>query len=247
MAIDVVSEVSFNLQGTAMAAIQTLPPTILPGGQISTTPSVSTKSISRDQQNTRGSRPRTITELVDLRAEENPLAPIISYPSKGLEYVDYSYSDLQSYTRNAAALLAQNIAVRQSSYEPEKVVALLGPSDFAYFINAVALSRLGFTVLYLSTRLADAAYISLLNATSCSNIIYYPSFEQTVNALKKSMPQLGAYLRLTEQQYSQTMPYQGSALDPDHENQKICWVIHSSGSTGMPKPIYQTHDAALAK
>lgn len=34
-------------------------------------------------------------------------------------------------------------------------------------------------------------------------------------------------------------------LDLDEESNKIAWIIHSSGSTGLPKPIYQTHKAAL--
>ncbi|KAH0602727.1 uncharacterized protein H6S33_008377 [Morchella sextelata] len=34
-------------------------------------------------------------------------------------------------------------------------------------------------------------------------------------------------------------------LDPNVETNNICWIIHSSGSTGLPKPIKQTHAAAL--
>lgn len=34
-------------------------------------------------------------------------------------------------------------------------------------------------------------------------------------------------------------------FQPEVEATKISWIIHSSGSTGLPKPIYQTHRAAL--
>lgn len=34
-------------------------------------------------------------------------------------------------------------------------------------------------------------------------------------------------------------------LDPEIETSHIAWIIHSSGSTGLPKPIFQTHKAAL--
>ncbi|KAK5004059.1 hypothetical protein LTR28_009394, partial [Elasticomyces elasticus] len=34
-------------------------------------------------------------------------------------------------------------------------------------------------------------------------------------------------------------------LDRAKETEKIAWIIHSSGSTGLPKPIYQTHRGAL--
>lgn len=39
------------------------------------------------------------------------------------------------------------------------------------------------------------------------------------------------------------MPVQN--LDSSKENKNISWIIHSSGSTGLPKPIYQTHNGAL--
>jgi thioester reductase-like protein len=34
-------------------------------------------------------------------------------------------------------------------------------------------------------------------------------------------------------------------LDPRKESQKLAWIIHSSGSTSLPKPIWSTHAAAL--
>jgi acyl-CoA synthetase (AMP-forming)/AMP-acid ligase II len=192
-------------------------------------------------------QPRTIAELIDIRAEELPSQPIVSYPFSGVEYVDYTYFDLQRYSKNASGSLASHMTLRQASTEPEMVVAILGPSDFDYLINALALSRLGCTVLFLSTRISDAAYSSLLTATNCSNIIYYPKFSETIETLKKSIPTLSAIERLTNQQYSESTAYVANPLDLAVENGKISWVIHSSGSTGMPKPIYQTHNAALRK
>ncbi|KAH8647661.1 aminoadipate-semialdehyde dehydrogenase large subunit [Xylariales sp. PMI_506] len=188
---------------------------------------------------------RTIGELIEIKASEQPSQPIISYPSQGIEYVDYTYANLQDFSSNCAGILGYRLPLRQASTEAERVVAILGPSDFDYLINVLALSSLGFTVLFLSTRISDAAYESLLNATGCEHIICYPKFSETVANLKRLVPNLTSIERITMQQYSQATPYSTGQLDPEVENRKISWIIHSSGSTGMPKPIHQTHDAAL--
>jgi acyl-CoA synthetase (AMP-forming)/AMP-acid ligase II len=230
-----------------MAAAVTYPLSSTLETLASDSPSVLTKGTSSQVEHISQRQPRTIADLIDARAEELPSKPIVSYPSKGIEYVDYTYGDLQAFSKNAASILSSSMTLRKASTEPEKVVAILGPSDFDYLINVLALSRLGYTVLFLSTRLSDAAYNALLTATDCSNIIYYPQFSETVETMRSSRPDLAAFERLKMQQYSQPTPYQSGQFDLEMENGKISWIIHSSGSTGLPKPIYQTHSAALRK
>lgn len=52
----------------------------------------------------------------------------------------------------------------------------------------------------------------------------------------------------TRQDYASISKYTFLAhgrLDDVVENGNVAWIIHSSGSTGLPKPIYQTHRGAL--
>ncbi|KAK4896327.1 hypothetical protein LTR27_005850 [Elasticomyces elasticus] len=110
----------------------------------------------------------TLTELVRTRATEVAAKdlPIISYPSFGISYVAFTPTQIDRLADKAASYYEAFIHRWTSSDEPVQVLALLGPSTFAYFITLLALSRLGHSVLLLSTRLPLAARVSLLQTTS---------------------------------------------------------------------------------
>lgn len=144
---------------------------------------------------------------------------------------------------------------------------MLAASNLDYLVSIIALSRLGFTVLFLSTRISDAAYLELLRAAGCVDIVVQPGYVATANRLCKELPELTVYPMVVQELYGQaiTTPKNEKEgkqeeeveeeekldqqlqieLDPEVENTKIAWIIHSSGSTGLPKPIFQTHSAAL--
>lgn len=186
-----------------------------------------------------------------MRARDFPDEPIFGYPSQELDYVEYTFSDLEALATRAAQKYSKLLPVRASSSQDASVVGLLGPSTMEYFVTLLALSRLGFTVLFLSTRISEAAYLSLLEATGCRHMVVHPSFDKTIAAVQATLPELQTIDFLPQSEYdsnkndymlSQT-PEQN--LDLDQETSKVAWIIHSSGSTGLPKPIYQTHQAAL--
>lgn len=197
--------------------------------------------------------PRTIDELMRLRAFQQPNEPILAYPVHDADYVEYTYRELDVFAYRVAQQYGQRMTQRRSSAEKEKVVALLGPSNLDYLISVLALTKLGFTVLFLSTRLSDAAYLSLLESTQCRDLLIHESFSKAAERLCETVPGLGVHA--IAQSASYAFPAQGDDqdtcldfhLDLKLEAQKICWIIHSSGSTGLPKPILQTHSAALTK
>ncbi|OBT64985.1 NRPS-like protein [Pseudogymnoascus sp. 23342-1-I1] len=195
--------------------------------------------------------PQTIDELMRLRAFQQPNEPILAYPVHNIDYLEYTYKELDVFSYRVGQQYVQCTTQRRSSAEKEKVVALLGPSNLDYLISVLALTKAGFTVMFLSTRLSDAAYLALLESTQCRDLIIHGSFSTTTERLCKAMPGLSAHP--IAQLASYAFPIQGndldtcldSHLDLELEAQKICWIIHSSGSTGLPKPILQTHRAAL--
>lgn len=197
--------------------------------------------------------PQTIDELMRLRASQQPNEPILAYPVHSTDYLEYTYRELDVFAYRVGQQYVQRTTQRRSSAEQEKVVALLGPSNLDYLISVLALTKSGFTVMFLSTRLSDAAYLSLLESTQCRDLIIHESFSTTAERLCKTMPNLSVHP--IAQPASYAFPTQGNDqdtrldfhLDLELEAQKICWIIHSSGSTGLPKPILQTHRAALKK
>jgi acyl-CoA synthetase (AMP-forming)/AMP-acid ligase II len=195
--------------------------------------------------------PLTIDELVRQRSQEIPSKPIISYPSSHLEYVNYTSRQLDIFAYRAAQKYKVLVPQRLSSSDPETIVGLLGPSNFEYFISILALTKLGHTVLFLSTRISIAAYVSLLEATGAKHLLVDSSFKETAAKVKETSSSVEVYDITDAESYN--FPIVDENIDtrlcqhlrPELESKKISWIIHSSGSTGLPKPIYQTHNAAL--
>lgn len=180
------------------------------------------------------------------RAREQPTAPILGYPSSGTEYVEYNFSQLGQFSNSAASVFAKTLPIRTtSSSEKAKVVALLGPSTLDYVVAVLALSKLGFTILFLSPRLAVSAYEHLLEETGCEHVIVGEALTKITDDLKARRPSVTVAGFVPQSQYEKPESWTPPTFDLNEETNQTAWIIHSSGSTGPPKPIYQTHHAAL--
>ncbi|KAL1866120.1 hypothetical protein VTK73DRAFT_4887 [Phialemonium thermophilum] len=194
---------------------------------------------------------QTVDDLVRNRAHLFPDAPIVSYPSRGIEYVDYTMKQLDVFAYRVACHYRDHLPVRTSSTEKPMVVALLGPSNFEYLVTMLALIKMGHTVLLLSTRISNEAIESLLRTTSARGLLVDGRYSAAANAMKSLFP--GMYLSEIASRAVFEFPVEAhaetrldTALDHNVETSNFVYIIHSSGSTGLPKPIFQTHKAALA-
>lgn len=185
--------------------------------------------------------PWTIDELIRKRASTDPTFRLVAYPSETGEYVDYTARQLDYYAYCLACDYAPTIQPRSWSHERPKVVGLLGSSNLSYLLSALALSKLGMTVLFLSTRLPDVAYKSLLEATSCNDLVVDDGLKSKIANLSNDMPQLNVH-RLEQFEKYQSAEIEDDIdtamdkqLDKLVENTHNAWIIHSSGSTGIPK------------
>ena len=220
--------------------------------EVRKTPSVTASSFATAPPSPTA-KPLTIDELIRQRSRELPNEAILSYPLEQINYVDYTYRQLDVFAYRVAQRYAHLMPQRKSSQDSEVVVGLLGPSNLNYLVTILALTKLGFTVLFLSTRISDAAYVSLLKCTEAKYLLIDASFRATADTVQKSISSLTVHEIANQSAYN--FPLGGAdietrlddALDPATESGKTCWIIHSSGSTGLPKPILQTHEAALNK
>jgi acyl-CoA synthetase (AMP-forming)/AMP-acid ligase II len=107
---------------------------------------------------------------------------------------------------------------------------------------------MGFTVLLLSNRLATEAYVSLLQGTKCHKIIYSKIQSKAVGLIQSQI-KLSGYPLLDQSDYDVHPPlvprFPRVAGDPS-ASARTAFIIHSSGSTGLPKPIFQSHASCLS-
>ncbi|CAG8895324.1 unnamed protein product [Penicillium egyptiacum] len=191
----------------------------------------------------------TVNDLLRAKAsEEAAHKPIVGYPSSGTDYVYYTPHQLDLLVQAAAVYYCKVIPQRLSSNDPVQVVGLLGVSDFEYLISLLAISRLGHTVLLLSTRIAEDAYVSLLEATKATFLVTHSTLQSVGENVSKRtgvihISAVAPADAASHEVANACLP--AANLHGPTESNNITWVIHSSGSTGHPKPIYQTHSGAL--
>ena len=123
------------------------------------------------------------------------------------------------------------------------IIALLGASDLNYIVSFFALSRLGYVVFLLSPRLAPLACAALLKKMGCHMILYTPLNEVTVTKILQERF-LSSMLMIRRSDFDKLrlykMRYTREGASPA-EVSRTALILHSSGSTGLPKPIWLSH------
>ncbi|KAI4251885.1 MAG: hypothetical protein LQ352_004591 [Teloschistes flavicans] len=122
----------------------------------------------------------------------------------------------------------------------KNMLTTVTPVDPRYFIIALAATKVGFKVLLPSPRNNTEATRSLFNKTQCQTLIT-PAETRVDHLLTESGPRHLVLESLSEllskpntSSYSYTKTYEEADHDP-------FVIIHTSGSTGLPKPVTIYH------
>ena len=125
-------------------------------------------------------------------------------------------------------------------------VAIIGHSDLDWVVSVFGLVRAGYTVLTLSPRLSPPAIIALLKETCCRRVLYgkLPHLVDLIEQIEKVNPvQTQPILsRLGYDMVESIEPVFFRIVNRDEERDKVVIIMHSSGSTGLPKPIYTKYN-----
>lgn len=113
-------------------------------------------------------------------------------------------------------------------------------------MSILALSRMGFAVLFLSTRLSTEAYVSLLQEVHCARIVRSTKVDSTVANIQ-DIYAIQSFRMPDPPVWTTRNPpsrFRRETKLVDEEN-TVAFIVHSSGSTGRPKPIAMTHRQCL--
>ncbi|KAI8313480.1 Adenylate-forming reductase Nps9 [Colletotrichum sp. SAR11_59] len=205
----------------------------------------------------------TVDELVRRRALEIPDAVAIGYPKEGLlDFEEHSFRAIDRYV-DAAAQRLQELGVspavghletltrtftddeQDPALEQSPVVGILAQSGLHVAIAIMALNRLGCAAFLISTRLASPAITRLCELANCSSMLTTPNFHPVLSEVQKQRQLEVLPLIQHSDYYGKEAPRFTRSYDSEKENKKIMAIIHSSGSTGLPKPIYLTHRSVI--
>lgn len=130
------------------------------------------------------------------------------------------------------------------------MVSLLIGSSFEVILTFFALNRLGYAVLFLSTRLTADAHARLMDMVGSHLMIVANPYRQTFEEICKERPGCTGFSFVQRADWfnrsAKSPRFTRDDADPVKESRKMGWILHSSGSTGFPKPIFLTNYQVLA-
>ncbi|KAF7985842.1 hypothetical protein HWV62_526 [Athelia sp. TMB] len=183
--------------------------------------------------------------LIDFNIAHNPTTPAFVYSETPGSMVEISFLEFGRAAHRAAHLL--------KGYHGEVVALIANVDNLLYHTLIAGMMRAGLVPFPISPRNSPEAIISLLQKTSCTRILTTsPSLGELISqvtalapfnveeapTISKCYPFLGQETALDT--FESYPPLAGRVGLDD-----VLFYLHSSGSTGLPKPIPQSGRAIL--
>ncbi|RYP43593.1 hypothetical protein DL770_011588 [Monosporascus sp. CRB-9-2] len=189
---------------------------------------------------------RLLPAVIDELARDEPNRPWASIPiddwdlSRG--YEDISYGRFANAINKLAWFIVNSIG-RSSTFE---TIAYLGTPDIRYHMMQMASCKTGHKVLFSSQLNSLDVHLTLMKQTECKALFSAVGVRVDDILAERPMshatvPDLDELLNGEDRapSFPYTKTYEEAAQDP-------YLILHSSGTTGAPKPIVSNHAVAAA-
>ncbi|KAJ5717801.1 NRPS-like enzyme [Penicillium malachiteum] len=189
--------------------------------------------------------PRTqlIPNLVDHYAATKPDALYAEYPTNPMGYEDgykkITYKAFANVINGLAHWLTETLGRGNG-----EVLCYVGPNDLRYPALVLGAVKTGYCMFFTSPRNSIAAHKSLLERLECTTFLTpvpRPPFVGPIlegcSVKSIDIPSLEALLTTEYPHFEYHKTYPEAGPEP-------IVILHTSGSTGIPKPIKWTHESA---
>ncbi|KAJ5708202.1 NRPS-like enzyme [Penicillium malachiteum] len=189
---------------------------------------------------------RILSHILDNQAEKSPSSLYCIHGSNDGKR-DWHHITIQEFA-NAVNRLAWWIDEKSNGQRKQQVLAYIGTNDLRYGAFMLACMKTGHVALLLSTRNSQQAQRHLLQATKCSVLVDGSEKTQLRSAIDdletacSDIPLIRWHMQSLKDVFmpDQVPQYPHNVKFTDVEDLPVI-IIHSSGTTGNPKPIMITH------
>lgn len=189
---------------------------------------------------------RLLPHVIDELAQSEPDRVLYEFPTDNDVTLPYTKVTARQYADaiNRAAWLLEGALGKGSGFP---TVGYTGPQDLRYFIFVIAAVKAGYKMLYTSLRNSVEGDVAVIEAADCK-IWLVPSrgsnvqrlLDRGVSLKTVSVPDLKDLLDSElSLLYKYEKTWESGRRDP-------VWVLHTSGSTGNPKPVFRFLDSVAS-
>ncbi|KAK5796746.1 hypothetical protein VI817_006030 [Penicillium citrinum] len=186
---------------------------------------------------------RLLVKTVDDAAETEPGRLFAKVP-QGTELSDGFLNITMEGLARAVNCMAWWIESTVGMGKNRETLAYMAKNDVRYCIFFLACQKTGYQAFFPSTRNSDEAFVYLLNTTKCSKFFFTEERKARVTEIEAIHQNLDTFhipsLTSLLGDKSGLRPYPYAKSYPEVEDD-VVFIIHSSGTTGMPKPVYLTN------
>ncbi|KAI7236964.1 acetyl-CoA synthetase-like protein [Hortaea werneckii] len=179
--------------------------------------------------------------FVDSIAKQDPDTPWMNLPqSPDLKQGWYtlSFKDLADAV-NGVARWAENVL---GAGEGKTTIAYIGLNDARYAATFIGMMKAGYRTLLPSPRNSREGQAALFEAVQCSIVVHSEGIGSAVDSITAHQPHISTYTIPSFEELRSLGEKNGihSSRCGRDENERPL-ILHTSGSTGFPKPIALNH------
>lgn len=183
---------------------------------------------------------RVIPNIIDDHARQEPDQEAFQIPQSSDPKDGWKVVTWKQYA-NSINHIARRII--ETSGRPKEgtfpTIAYIGPNDVRYVVIMVAAVKAGYKALFISPRNSQEGQINLFDKTECRIMVFPKSHSNLVQPWLQERPEVqavevGDFDRWFPEEEVPHFPYNKTFEEAEWDP---FLVLHTSGSTGLPKPI----------